>query len=1090
MTIADYDQVLNLNNTNSVIAKYVKRNTQVKIFDIIKNVDVDGTPTNMYIPVKTMYVESFPEINSTDRTASLALRDLYFYFESLTAPEALITNASLSYILAMLFDSIGFSNYVYKKSPNDKEPVIPNFFVAPNKTVAQILQELAVATQTSMFFDEYNNFVCMSKSYMLADAGDRNPSDPASEISKTLYGTIDSYSSTVYKNQTDSNLASLSNIIDLSSKNNNVYNDGKIVFNARYIQKSYTETRQASLVDEEKIWKYQPALLWQVAPNEATKSINEVKRSQSAYSLAAIPLNSNLSATPPYVSGGIVRNNVMDLGEGIYWIPRYNGYFYANGEIIRYDAVEYNISQPSQTPAISATLTSGNTVTVTSTASLQIGQKLSKISGVGRFGNGAKVKEIVSSTSFTTTVNHSTTGAITFVGRSPYTNYWISSQDEYQEFFAKIPFGGKLYPTGRVRIYSEPNYVNDTTLAEGAVAKHGREQFGTKITTHYVGLPSWVTSPANTYVVEMDSSYLFGTPYTKNTAIKTTGVRVDKYGGRVAKTSVIRNYMSSSYYSENQLNTLTTTQPGTVQSSALVMTGPAVSDKKSLNLVSYVRKDFGSEQYNHFGSRIRIIGTVLNNSNTYQIPSGADDYYSITSSDQANGSTIKGASGGIGIFTNPTLNTGYFFEIVALSEKNLSAYGDNAEKLFNIVFYKTFVKDSGSVATDAAIPLKLWTGLSQILVDDGRFTGQYRISGEQNPTVYDLAVEYKVLGNKKIQFFLYLNNNLVGSVIDDDALPSSVRTNSMSVFSRGESKVMFENIYAVKANESANYVNYSEAPLRAATSLNKETELDDVFLRKYCLPEAIQTTYLSKISPIAPRGNDLYFEEFGTIMREAAYFNIKYDKAYPALYAQIMPTFNKMKSYAISGFIANAYGAEFLIFNTTDKTINLDNSSGNWLQISGVTFTQESRHEYTVDEYFKNNADLSDPAMFKNIVTNEPLSNKRNYMSIVNSRASYGKKEFTLESDYIQSADAAESLMGWMIKKIMKPRISAGISVFPDPTIQLGDIVTIDYKTGDSLIDEIAGTDSRFVVYNIEYGRDYNGPAMTLYVSQISSEAN
>lgn len=89
-------------------------------------------------------------------------------------------------------------------------------------------------------------------------------------------------------------------------------------------------------------------------------------------------------------------------------------------------------------------------------------------------------------------------------------------------------------------------------------------------------------------------------------------------------------------------------------------------------------------------------------------------------------------------------------------------------------------------------------------------------------------------------------------------------------------------------------------------------------------------------------------------MRECSYFNIKYDKAYPALYAKLSPTFTKTKGYTVSGFYADSYGAEFLIFNATDTLINLDETTGNYLRIQGITFTQDTTHELTVDEYFKN----------------------------------------------------------------------------------------------------------------------------------------
>ena len=51
------------------------------------------------------------------------------------------------------------------------------------------------------------------------------------------------------------------------------------------------------------------------------------------------------------------------------------------------------------------------------------------------------------------------------------------------------------------------------------------------------------------------------------------------------------------------------------------------------------------------------------------------------------------------------------------------------------------------------------------------------------------------------------------------------------------------------------------------------------------------------------------------------------------------------------------------------------------------------------------------------------------------------------------------------------------------------DIVTINYKTRNThgdLIDEVADSSKRFVIYNIEYGRNEDGPDMTIYVSEVS----
>ena len=264
---------------------------------------------------------------------------------------------------------------------------------------------------------------------------------------------------------------------------------------------------------------------------------------------------------------------------------------------------------------------------------------------------------------------------------------------------------------------------------------------------------------------------------------------------------------------------------------------------------------------------------------------------------------------------------------------------------------------------------------------------------------------------------------------------------------------------------------------------DKEIDSNEA-LRQYAMSGIIQATYLNGVSSAQPPKYNMYFEEFGTIMRECAYFDIRYDRAYPALYAKISPTFNRIKGYTVSGFQADSYGAEFLIFNATDTALNLDETTGNYLRIQGITFTQDTTYELSVDEYFKSIGNLSDPQLEGNTNITSSLVEKQKYDDIKLSRLVYGKNEFSLESDYIQSKDDAESLMGWIINKTMKPKKLIGANIFSIPTIQLGDIVTVDYKDSDSM-DMVVSSASRFLVYNIEYSKDISGPSMTVYLSEV-----
>ena len=997
INIFDDDSAFNHNNDASIVKNYLRKNIKFNFYESI--IDVDGN--NYAVPIKTLYCEGFPL--GVGATVSLNLRDFYFFLESMPAPRLLTTQTSLSYAITTLLDYIGFSNYTFKRVDGESDPIIPFFFVAPDQNVAQVLNQLAVSTQTAMFFDEYNNFVVMSKDYMM-------PTEEQRSTDFVLLGNNGQSDTGVVENSTSGKLP---NIISINSEDKKIYNDGKINYTNRYIQRSYGSIRQSTMVDQDKTWIYKPSLLWEVSGTESTKTINELASKQGNYVLGAMPLNSNITGEPPTVVNHTLTNNIVDLGENIYWLTRYKGYLYSNGEVIKYDAAQFNIT-----------------------------------------GTG---------------------------------NVWISSNQEYQNYFSKLPFNGKIYPTGLVRIFSTPYYetVNGITrLQDGPVQAHGRAQFGTQITDHFAGINSYWSN--NEYVrgCNMETQYLFTTALDEDIVLPTTTLGAAGLNNSLARQTtrngVVKNFMATNYLTETDVNNLKSTQTGTIQSSALVMNGPSFKTTETpLNFITYVYKQLDNS-YRHFGARMRIVGKIENNTSRTQTPTGSIPYYQINGSQTNQNVNIGGGSGGLAVMLNPETNNGYYFEIIALSEDNINSYlkldkqGRSTISINNIVFYK-LKKDSSS---DKAIPIKLWGGLTNILVDDGRFTGQYRMAGEDNPTVYDLSVEYQDIGSTR-RFFLYVNNKLIKTVDDKDPLPIY---NNMAPFVRGSSRVMFENVYALAENYTQN-TSFTVGQTLAQSFGNKNIDANESF-RKYAMSGVIQSTYLSGISAQQPPKYNMYFEEFGSIMRECAYFDIKYDRAYPALYAQLSPTFNRIKGYTTSGFQADSYGAEFLIFNATDKALTLDETTGNFLRIQGITFTQDTTHEYTVDEYFEKRANLSDPEFSGSTLTYSPLVEKSKYDEIKLSRLIYGKNEFSIDSTYIQTEDDAQSLMRWIINKLMTPKKSVGVNIFSIPTLQLGDIVTINYKDKDNL-DMIASDSSRFVVYNIEYSRGLSGPSMTIYLSEV-----
>jgi hypothetical protein len=137
-----------------------------------------------------------------------------------------------------------------------------------------------------------------------------------------------------------------------------------------------------------------------------------------------------------------------------------------------------------------------------------------------------------------------------------------------------------------------------------------------------------------------------------------------------------------------------------------------------------------------------------------------------------------------------------------------------------------------------------------------------------------------------------------------------------------------------------------------------------------------------------------------------------------------------------------------------------------------------------MDEYFNKNSDFSNPELSGSTVIKSPVKYDNDFKDIKVSRMTHGKRDFSLQTPYIQTQDDANSLMEWIVNKVVKPRRSVGVKIFAIPTLQLGDIVTVDYKDKDN-VNQLSSDASRFVVYNIEYAKNSEGPDMTVYLSEI-----
>ena len=557
---------------------------------------------------------------------------------------------------------------------------------------------------------------------------------------------------------------------------------------------------------------------------------------------------------------------------------------------------------------------------------------------------------------------------------------------------------------------------------------------------------------------------------------------------------------------------------------------------------------------------MRIMGSQTTNKDMSQMPFGEMTYLNTETQIDSKAQTlaISGGSGGIALHVNERTNSGYYFEIAALSaylpengsnvwfyklnrkgfpnlidttSTPLAAVNDsnnpNTLKAVNngalvsklrdrvtgnavanvVVGDRVYIYNQtkeyqngywkitkiGSSTTkwemerdELAVPRLLFQAKAGILVDHTSMVGSSRIFPADETPVYDLRVETQK-ESQGLRFFLYINNVYIGEAFDEDASTTKI-TNTIALFVRGTSKCMFEHVYAISNNPE--YVSPSTAEVGSLEELlineaNKLAERsggnsDGIYnnIKNYGINRTIISEYLNTMKTTGFEKN-VFYEEFGTILRECAYFNVRYDKAYPALTAKVSTNNNPLLGYYVSNFIATPYGAEFMLFNTTDAPLVMDSSNSNYFTITGTTFTAESNEEVTVDDYFDFVSDYSQ--YYSNLPSNT-VSVQNDLITIKNSRSMYGKKEFSIEAPYIQDRDTATEMMGWMIQKIKKPKLAVSLDLFSLPIIQIGDIAQIEYQANNNV--DIPAS-SRFVVYASNVSASSGEISQKIYLSEV-----
>jgi hypothetical protein len=102
----------------------------------------------------TMWTENWGGQEQT--TATVSLKDSSVVLQEAVCPPVFFESATIGACIWQVLDMIGFSDYNYTRADDETGQVLPYFWPESDNTVWDLFAQVAEATQTAVYFDEYN----------------------------------------------------------------------------------------------------------------------------------------------------------------------------------------------------------------------------------------------------------------------------------------------------------------------------------------------------------------------------------------------------------------------------------------------------------------------------------------------------------------------------------------------------------------------------------------------------------------------------------------------------------------------------------------------------------------------------------------------------------------------------------------------------------------------------------------------------------------------------------------------------------------------------------------------------------------------
>lgn len=1053
----------------SILSSYKMLNEDVK-FDFYQKVYVPEDDETYNVPLGVLYSSQWNI--GEDYSVSVNLEDGMKFLRELSAPDFMISAyAAMSAIILMILDNVGITGLEFKKSSdivvNDKEDtVIKNFFCKKEQTLAEVLENIAVATQCSIFYDASGKLNVLTKERLTQNVRKGPSSSTEVQVNPDPSRYV-WYNNSWYRYESTDIAPFIMQAPPVPVESPWFYSNyyGFWVSNAHPPPPQSPGTDFWFIMDENYSGQTESSFISDYTANVASLSeekINPITDGDITYHFYGPrkqPLMSTLADTKRDLYNQLLIDQLplnslafsnYDYGTTIFWQPSDDNLavlgaaniikdVYPNRLKDIHDGEEYIAFNEEN--AIRAMYSRKTSESARQSFIIYMdtneGLTIPDYSGYVLIDN-----EYIKYR-----------GKLFYVAgtQGTYGFKIIFSSEEFFELQSALNKGDTISFRGLVVDVKFRNKGKDDDKYKYEVIGDGRGKFNSQVSRHYAVVEeSDGIEPEKRFKLMLGETSNYKVPgdleaTTKfNFAEKIRYKSAKKFLGTLPRTSL------ESYLGFLKISGPTGPKADRDAIESIISASASNEVRKKLNDINdqvddLVPGDFDDYIYLHgerliYGQKITLPFAPNVVSTRMRLYSPRKKVYK----DQeimATNSSIAGIGFGIN-----DQGEGYFLEVeTAGSGKNKLA-----EKafLFNLRFYKVSLEktEKGKIVYTPKLLLKAPVGgftvfdsAVQVIKSDNTVTDP----------VFEMDIEIKQYKDA-MKYTIYYGDTKIGDYIE--AIGESIGINSRNIcmFVRGDSQAIYEYIMAAAKpmqNDKGSY-------FRGQKEFQKRLEQGIIPVTKSFLFKDDKDDAL------------FYYNDFARLARQVREYDIRFPG--PALTSALLDISEVNPQYLVKKYSSTAFGAKLVLANISGGAITIGSTAQLPLYILGIPLEELSTGVVTAKDFYDN--EREDKL--------EQTERDRN-ISI------YGNQTFSLDSQYIQTESQATSLMRWVLRHCSRQRLRLTMEIFENPLIELGDKVKVFDKSRGYYENNKRFGEKTFVVSSISRSVANSGPSMTISLTEV-----